>query len=313
MRRFALFAAIPLALGCAQQTALRVPSPPSDEPLRVRLYQPGNGALNYHLSEPAHVAIFAITRGHGVSMIYPYFQSQVDHRGRAGLNQETVHGGAGAWGYSAGSRYEHRALFGHADAYFIVASRFPLPVEGFLQSPFLLRSLMGADRFRATQLSDAWDALETILVEGLPEGAWATDVYLNWRDPFVTLAWEPRRFMQYCRDGRGFLAYSILDTGPCGALPRAASGTPPIPVAEGPARSPPKRPLDREPFVPMPPEALARESRAATDMIREERARREEPARAPALPVESRPERPPAEPRLPAEPEGTRPTPIPDS
>src|SRR5687767_3935458 len=145
MRPSVLLAAIPLALGCAQQSALRAPTLPTDQPLQVRLHQPTAGALNYTLSEPGYVAIFAVTRGHGISLLYPYYGSQADHRSHAGLNQETVHGGSAGWGYTAGGRNDHRALFGYADAYYVIASKYPLPVDGMLGSPYLLRSLIGAD------------------------------------------------------------------------------------------------------------------------------------------------------------------------
>ena len=275
MRKLALLAAIPFVLGCAQQSVMRAPALPSDEPLQVRLYQPTAGALNYQLSEPAYVAIFAVTRGHGISMIFPHFQSQVDYQSHAGLNQETVHGGSGAWGYSRTAGTDHRALFGYADAYYVVASKYPLPVDAMLQSPFVLRSLVGADLFRAANLSDTWDALESILVAGLPDDTWSSDGYLNWRDPFMAVSWEPPRFLQYCPNGWGYLGVSLLDTGRCDMIRRTAS-VPPIPLAELPRRGPPREPLDRDPSVPMPPdEGVVRASRSGSEVIRRERSRRD--------------------------------------
>lgn len=275
MRPFVYLAAIPFVLGCAQQSVVRAPALPSDEPLQVRLYQPTAGALNYQLSEPAYVAIFAVTRGHGISLVFPYYESQMYYPSHAGLNQETVHGGSSAWGYSAGSRNEHRALFGYADAYYVIASKYPLSLEGMIQSPYLLRSLVGSDLFRATNLSDTWDALESILVAGLPDDTWAADVYLNWRDPFMAVSWEPRRFLQDCSDGRSFLSVSLLNTGRCDMIRRTAS-VPPIPLAELPRRSPPREPLDRDPSVPMPPdEGIVRASRSGSEVIRRERSRRD--------------------------------------
>lgn len=320
MRHLVLLAAIPLALGCAQQSALRAPHLPTDEPLTVRLHQPSAGALNYTLSEPGYVAIFSVTRGHGISLLYPYYESQVEHRSRAGLNQETVHGGAAGFGYAAGGRHEHRALFGYADAYYVVASKYPLPVEGMLQSPYLLRSLMGADAFRATSLTEVGDAIEAILVADLPAGSWSSDLYLNWRDPFMSLAssWQMPSAYGYCGGARSFYIATVLGME-CNTNRTLAATVPtpiaPPPVAEGPRAPPPKRPRDREPGIPMDP-PLA--SRVAREPVRSEPVRpvererpmtRERPPE-PARPAEARPQAP-SQPA--ARPEGKRPEPKPDN
>jgi len=304
MRKLALLAAVPFALGCAQQSAVRAPSLPTAEPLQVRLFQPTGGALNYQLSEPAYVAIFAVTRGHGISLVFPHYVSQADHRSHAGLNQETVHGGSGAWGYSTTARNDHRSLFGYADAYYVIASKYPLPVDGMLQSPWVLRSLVGADVFRATNLTDTWAALESVLVEGLPADAWSADVYLNWRDPFMTAAWSPQRFTEYCNDGRGFLATSMLSMSQCGIGRTTIITSPVVPVAAAP-RLPPVEPADRNPHVPWSPprvgpdDGVGQTSRAASQgegvTRREPEPKRSEPTRA----AESRPQPTRAEPKRP--------------
>lgn len=320
MRHLVFLAAIPLAFGCAQQSALRAPHLPTDEPLEVRMHQPSAGALKYTLSEPGYVAIFAVTRGHGISLLYPHYESQVEHQSRAGLNQETVHGGSAGWGYSAGARYEHRALFGHADAYYVIASKYPLPVDGMLQSPYLLRSLMGADAFRATSLTEVGGALEEILVADLPAGSWSSDLYLNWRDPFLSLAaWQMSSY-GYCGAARSYYLASVLQME-CSTGRALASGTPPavtpgVPVAEGPRAAPPKRPRDREPGIPI---DAPMASRVAREPVRREPVRpveRERPvtrerAPAPARPVEARPAAPASQP--PARVEAKRPEPTPDN
>lgn len=340
MRPFFLLAAIPFALGCAQQSAMRVPTLPTDEPLHVRLFAPTGGALNYELSEPAYVAIFAVRRGDGISMIYPHFRSQADFRSKAGFNQEFVHRVNTSWAYSVSAGYDSRILLGRADAYFVIASKYPLPVEGILESPWALRRLVGADLFRATDLNDAWYALEELLVEGLPDDAWASDVYLNWRDPFPTFATEPWRFLQYCGDGRGYMALSLLDTSRCYTDRRKVTTTPPVPVVEVRRRNPPKEPFDRDPSVPLPPDVAVRASRGGSETVRRERTRTEqvskregtgresarrpsEPARPPARDAgSSRPSSPASAPSRPAESRpqpqpsrsgGSRPAPKPDN
>ncbi|MCR4338715.1 MAG: hypothetical protein NUW01_02395 [Gemmatimonadaceae bacterium] len=280
MRPFFLLAAIPFALGCAQQSAMRVPALPTDEPLHVRLFSPAAGAVNYELSEPAYVAIFAIRRGDGISMIYPHFRSQMDFRSKAGFNQQLVHRLNTSRAYSMSAGYDSRVLLGQADAYYVIASKYPLPVEGILQSPWALRRLVGADLFRATNLSDTWYALEEMLVEGLPDDAWASDVYLNWRAPFPTFATDPRRFLEYCGDGRSYMALSLLDTGRCYTNRRRVTTTPVVPVVEVKRRNPPKKPFDRDPSVPLPPDQIvARTSRSGSEVVGRARSRSEDVSR----------------------------------
>jgi len=309
MRKLALLAAVPFVLGCAQQSMVRAPALPSNEPLQVRLFQPTGGALNFQLSEPAYVAIFAVTRGHGISMIFPHFQSQVEFRAHAGLNRETVHGGSGAWGHSAGTQYAHSSLFGHADAYYVIASKYPLPVDGILQSPYILRSLVGADRFRATSLTDTWDALESLLVADLPDDMWATDVYLNWRDPFMTASWDSDRTLGYCnRGGAFYVATLLMDLCPRENRTTVAVAPPSPPVAELPRRAPPKDPSDRDPHMPAHPPRVDRvESARIAERPTAERATAERHA-PPPTPRAAEPRPAPAPTPAPA-----RPEPQPDS
>lgn len=159
MRPLVILAAVlPLALGCAHQSATQRASLPEDGSLRVQLFplSADRTSLDYILSEPAYVAIFAVTRGRGISLVYPYSPTQIDRPGRRGINQ--VHRGA------SGS------------VYYVIASKFPLPVEGILQSKPLLRRLVGEEAFRGTKLSDTWKALNAIMVPGLPDEAWAASL-----------------------------------------------------------------------------------------------------------------------------------------
>jgi hypothetical protein len=273
VRPFFLLAAIPFALGCAWQSAIPVPGMTTPEPLQVRLFTPSGGALKYELSEPAYVAIFAIRRGEGISMIYPHFRGQIDVRGKPGFNQQFIHRLNTSRAFSMSAGFDARILLA-ADAYYVIASKYPLPVEGILQSPGALRGLVGADLFRATSLSDAGYALEELLVEGLPDDAWASDVYLNWRYPLRTSALESRWFPQYCGDGRSYMALSLMDTPRCYANPRRVTTTPVVPVGDVKRRSPPKKPVDRDPSVPLPPDPdVVRASRSGSGVVSRERSR----------------------------------------
>lgn len=333
-----LTAAVPLAFGCAQPPVVATGPLPVDAPLEVRLHAPAAGSLIYSVSEPAYVAVFAMTSGEGISLVFPYFASQVHARSSAGLNVESARAAAGR--YVTGSRVEHGFALPYADALFVIASKYPLPVEGMVRSPSLLRSLVGADIFHATHMSDMWDALETVLTEGLPEDAWDSDVYLNRRYPFISsAAWLPEEFLRYCSDGRWFYATSLTSHDQCARRTATFATTAPEPPAGKPRLAPPSDPTDLGPFIPMQPpqlgaedafayrssEGLRRESaRRAADARRDESMRATERNRAasvrqaarpadapryqapPPRPIEPRP------PQTPPAPEAKRPEPKPD-
>ncbi|CAN5719407.1 hypothetical protein BH23GEM1_BH23GEM1_04450 [soil metagenome] len=169
-----LAAALPLAFGCAQQSAVPHSALPNDRPLKVQLFpvSADRQSLDYVLSEPAYVAIFAVTRAQGISLVFPYSLAQVDRPSRRGINQVARRAGG--------------------SIYYIIASRYPLPVEGILQSKSLLRQLVGEDAFRGATLSDTWNALNTIMVPELPDEAWASSLntyrsagYATLQDPLA--------------------------------------------------------------------------------------------------------------------------------
>ncbi|MEX0909123.1 MAG: hypothetical protein WDZ58_05100 [Gemmatimonadaceae bacterium] len=151
-----LAAALPLALGCAQQSTIDHSALPKEGgPLQVQLFplSADRSSVDYILSEPAYVAIFAVTRGQGINLVYPYSPTQIDRPGRRGINQVPRRAGG--------------------SVYYIIASRYPLPVEGILQSKSLLRQLVGEDAFRGAKLAETWNALNNIMVPELPDEAWS--------------------------------------------------------------------------------------------------------------------------------------------
>jgi hypothetical protein len=260
VRPILLLAAIPLALACAAPLPIQTAVAPSDAPLVVKLHEPTNAVFHYSLSEPAYVAIFAVTRGYGSRLVFPYFESQIDHRSRAGLNQESVHAGGRMIGYPGGlpsdQRDRERNFLGATDAYYIIASRTPLPLEEIVQSPYALRDLLGDEAFLANNLSTTWDALESLLAEGVPDEDRASDVYFVFRSPFLLSTWQPFGYRRYCDDGRTYMSLSLIDTSRCYGDGRTLAVTPVVPVVEVKRVSPPKKPLDRDPSVPLPPDEI---------------------------------------------------------
>ena len=175
MRALVILAATAsLALGCARQSTIDHSALPTEGgPLRVQLFplSPDRMSIDYVLSEPAYVAIFSVTRGHGIRLVYPYSAAQIERPGRRGINQ-----------------VPRRAS---GSVYYVIASRSPLPVKGILQSKSLLRELLGEDAFRGAKLSETWRALNNVMVGEQPDEAWSSSLnrsvgYATLHDPVAT-------------------------------------------------------------------------------------------------------------------------------
>jgi hypothetical protein len=214
MRRIALLAAsIPFALGCAQQSTQRPAAVTADQPLQVQLQRPIGGGLTYSLSEPAYVAIFAISRSGGVGLVHPTFVSQVHLASRAGTNQLTVDGRARASIYNVDRSVEQSGILAPADAYYIIASKLPLlAVAEMIRSPRVLGTFV--DQFRAAGLSSAGEAIGAALTEGLFDGEWAEDTYYGSRLPFQSIAARRNAFLVHCPP-IGTNSVPMTSTGQC--------------------------------------------------------------------------------------------------
>ena len=196
-----ILAAVTFVAGCAPRPSVDTGAVPACQPLRVTLHPPADGMYSYTLSEPAYVAIFAVSRGRGVTLAFPMFGSQAAHRGRAGLNMEPPQGAGLFVMPDAASVHKHRqrSFFGNTDAYYILASREPLPLEEILESPYFLRGLLGDDSFRAHSLPRARGALEHALVGHMQTDDWASAVYFTVRSPFQLVAWDERNAGSHLR------------------------------------------------------------------------------------------------------------------
>lgn len=214
MRKLALLAAsIPLVLGCAQQSLQRPADVPTDQSLQVRLQNPTGGGLTYSLSEPAYVAIFAISRRGGVGLVHPTLESQVHIASRAGTNQLTVDGRARASIYSGDRSVEQSGILAPADAYYIIASKHPLlAIGGMIRSPRLLGTFL--DQFRATSLSSVGEEIGGVLAEGLPDGEWAGNTYFGSRLPFQAITARRSAFLVHCPP-IGTNSVPMTSTGQC--------------------------------------------------------------------------------------------------
>lgn len=216
MRPLALLAAaIPFALGCAQQSRMSPAEVSPNQGLQVQLHRPIGGGLIYSLSEPAYVAIFALSRTGGVGLVYPTLGSEVHLASPAGPHQLPVPGQARASLYNVDRRAEQRGILATADAYYVIASRSPLlAVAEMIKSPRALGTFV--DRFRGTTLSSAGEEIGYSLTKGLPDGEWAEDTYFGSRLPFQSLVTKPA-VMQHCPSS-GVASVAMTSTATCEVL-----------------------------------------------------------------------------------------------
>lgn len=206
MRRFAFFAAVPLALGCGQQSVSTTPGRMASEAVSVRMLPPARGALRYSLSEPAYVAVFAVNRGSGISIVLPSPDAEMDFRRRPGLNEESLLSGSRRIPVST-SRQESSPPV-PADAFYVIASRHPLPIKELLGSPGLLARATGGDAARATKVHEALDALAGVLTRGVPADAWDADIYVYPPSRSASRRWRDR--YDSCVDERALLTRPTL-------------------------------------------------------------------------------------------------------
>ena len=216
MRRLALLAvAVPFALGCAQQSRTNAPDVATDQALQVHLHRPIGGGLIYSLSEPAHVAIFAISRTGGAGLVYPTLESQVHVPSAAGAHQLPVAGQGRASLYNVDRSAEQRGLLATADAYYIIASKLPLVgLAEMIQSPRMLGAFL--DQFRASTLSSAGEEIGFALTRGMRDDEWAEDTDFGSRLPFQSLVTN-KGVMQYCPSA-GVASVAMTSTASCEVL-----------------------------------------------------------------------------------------------
>lgn len=213
MRPFTLLAAsLPFALGCAQQSLQRPSDVPTDQPLQVTLHNPTGGGLTYSLSEPAYVAVFAISRTGGVGLVYPTREDQALVANPAGANQLRVGSRATVSLYNIDRTREERGILAAADAYYIIASKRPLQgMAEMIRSPRALGTFV--DQFRAASVSTG-DEIGYALTRGLSDDDWAEDTFFGSRLPFQSLSAMQRSFPLHC-PAKGVYSVRMTSTAQC--------------------------------------------------------------------------------------------------
>jgi hypothetical protein len=181
--------------GCAANPRVEGLEPAGPPPLRVWIGYP-IGSSRVHpifVNREAHVAMFEIIPGRGVTMVYPQTREDL---------------GASASHYAdlamqPGRMFYHSDPFGHASFqpryYYAVASAAPLNLTR-------LRSSLGATRralgrmYASYRSYDVIDRLTELVVPMQADEDWATDLFVDWPVPAMPPTFAARRLIA-CANG----------------------------------------------------------------------------------------------------------------
>ena len=183
MRSLAMLAvAVPIALGCAPQPMPRTPVGPSDEPMEVRLFLTGTGALNFYLSEPAYVALFEV-RPDRATLLFPNYEEETQIA-RAGVNGVRLSGARRPFSPPVAS---YTGLGPSQPRYFyMIAARSPLRLEDIrLAMATVVRP------FSTAGVPGMISYLEASATGRMPDKDWSAHLYALWPEPsFAACAWN---------------------------------------------------------------------------------------------------------------------------
>jgi hypothetical protein len=178
-RSLALFALAGAAAcaGRAKPTPEALAGVPEGEyPLEAWLSYQRVSDLAFTVNQPAHVAIFHIAPGRGVSMLYPTYRDELD-RTDPGYNVPGYRYDSGRW-YFLNSSFTR--LASSPTYLLLVASREPLRVSEYERHPGMLRRALGPNTFASYDEWDVIDELTQLIVPPQPDDAWSTDLVVLW-------------------------------------------------------------------------------------------------------------------------------------
>lgn len=209
--------------------------------LQARIYQPTAGSVQFAVSQPAYVAVFAVVPGRGAALLHPTTQSEALRRVSPGthsyvgstLSQSRLMYASGMGSYYGSSMDGPTTLI-------LIASETPLHVSRMLRNPML-----GNDLMLTSFYSHASDRAVLRLAEQIiPDPAnteWTYDTYTIWPNE------SDRRVAAYrVRCGNGQTVVVARGTYLVGCTDRVdqppAADTSAAPSDTGRV-APPKRPL----------------------------------------------------------------------
>jgi hypothetical protein len=184
--------------------------------LNARIMPGGLGGISFYLNQPAHVSIFEVRPGGGLSMIYPNYgdAGTFAHAGMNTVWRSMAHQRSRAWDgmFSfAGDWALGRSHMQQPRIYLLLASERPLRVSQYMHSWMPLRHDLGNAYFSANPYT-LLEELARLVVPNHRSGEWAYDVYYDWPEP----AYRDRTPMHVvvCRDGRGIAVPIHVTTCP---------------------------------------------------------------------------------------------------
>jgi hypothetical protein len=203
---------VPLLLATLAACASRSPVmqlgiPDDTEPLHAVIYNVDWQGVTFTVNQPAHVALFEIVPGRGVSLVYPQYASQTNLV-REG-NYTTPHGlQSGRLFYQSTTPFER---YRQPRYYLLVASRYPLALGQMLSAPGAVRSVLGWQRFTDRDVYGTMELLSRAIVPAydsdLQADSWTSDVFVVWpqsRELYSVRGGEDRLFR--CADGNVYFA-----------------------------------------------------------------------------------------------------------
>ncbi|CAN5305074.1 hypothetical protein BH23GEM2_BH23GEM2_24120 [soil metagenome] len=268
------FAAAALLAGCA--TSYQPALHGSDGNLHARIYQPTSGTLQFAVSQPAYVAVFAILPGGGATLLHPTTQGEARRQISPGVHSYLGSGMLQSRLFHAGGSSFYGSSIDGPTTLILIASSEPLNVTRLMRYPTL-----GGDLRLASFYSHASEHAVLRLAELImPDPAttdWTYDTYTLWPSQSGTRMAAGRVI---CADGRVVLvrgAYPVGCREGSGQSPPASSDTVSVPPADTGRVAPPKRP--RAPVEPSArkPDASARPQARAVREAASDGARRSQP------------------------------------
>jgi hypothetical protein len=182
--------------GCATAPRVKGMEPAGPPPLRVWIAYP-IGSSRVHpifVNREAHVAMFEIIPGRGVTMVYPRSSADV-FASDAFYADLTV---------QPGRMFYHTDPFGHASVqpryYYAVASVAPLHLSRLLSSLGATRKVLGR-MYASYRPYDVIDRLTELLVPMQADEDWATDLFVDWPVPPMPRSVVATRLLR-CANGR---------------------------------------------------------------------------------------------------------------
>lgn len=186
---------------CMAPTPQLAAAPESMAPLDARIFPPYNGQVAFSVNKAAHVALFEIVPGRGVSLLYPTAGSGFT---QVRQNWVPLQYSPQRWLYASNSFSDPAPGqwsgydYGYGTGYyapmstrgmqrttsprylFLVASEEPIEIEQFQRSLGALRQFLGPNRYQSYHPYDVMESLAYAIVPYTGDEQWVTDVFVDW-------------------------------------------------------------------------------------------------------------------------------------